>query len=232
MHAGLNCSLFMGILVLAGLPSRAQAEAETTFALASTWENRYVSQGRSNLDRGGIYTFATELSHGGLTAGTWYARGDSRSYQEWNLFAEYGLQAGPVQAWLGYTHLRFPEANGHDNELYAGAAIEFLPHLVPVIDYTHSTGAGGGFLELALTAQLSLLQDRLRLAPYLREGFDFGYISALDQGPKNLQLGLDMSFTTESGLSLFGSLNHSWAHTGHPDFADVTWLTIGVAYGR
>ena len=223
--------------VLCGLIGASTAYTQTAsgpaFDFTTTWESKYVSEGRDNLEDGGILAFEAAAEWRGLTAGAWLAAGDSESYEELNLYAEYGFELGPVAAYAGHTRLEFLEDDESDNEISAGIAITDIPYVIPALDYTYSTEADGGFVELSFRSEAELLDGRLALEPYVLEGFDFGYASEEYDGPNNFQVGIDFGLEITDQISVIGSAAHSWAHgdVRRDGLGDVSWMSVGVSVG-
>ncbi len=194
------------------------------------WGSKYVTQGRDNLDDGGIFSFEGIAEWQGLIAGAWFATGDSTSYEELNLYVSYGMELGAVGAYAGYTRLEFAEDHANDNEIIAGMEVNGIPYVIPALDYTYSTEADGGFLELSIRAEIALLNGQLLIEPYILEGFDFGYVSRKHDGANNLQAGIDFAIELAKPVTLVGSVAHSWAHENlrQEGLGDVSWVTIGV----
>lgn len=208
----------------------AESSSNPAYSFGVLRESKYVSQGRDNLGDGGIYSFEAALEWRRLAAGAWFASADSTSYEELNLYVDYGVELGPLYSYVGYTRLEFLQEDESDNEISAGVEISDAGYFIPALDYTYSTGADGGFVELSISTEIELSDGRLLLRPYLMEGFDFGYISRAHDGPNNFQLGIDFTCKLTAALSMVGSVAHSWAHEDvrNDGRGDVSWLIIGV----
>ena len=199
--------------------------------LAALWESKYVSEGRDNLDNGGIFSIEAVMEWNGFSGGTWFAVGDDETYQEVNVFLEYGIEAGPLALSMGYARLEFIEDHEDDNEFAVGAALNLIPYLIPAIDYVYSTEADGGFLEASLRSEISFFDERLIFEPYVLQAFDFGLATKAHDGPNNFQIGIGTSLGLTDRIDLVGSLSHSWAQTDieREDLGDLTWGAIGLA---
>ncbi len=209
----------------------AQSGPDPELSAVSMWASKYATEGRDNLDSGGIVSVEGAAQWRQLAVGAWYGTGDSDSYEEFNLSMVYGFETGPVEAYAGYTRLEFLKSRESDNEFSAGIAITGIPTLVPALDYTYSTEAGGGFLEVSLR-QLNAFRDgRVTLEPYVSQSFDFGYASSAYDGPNNFQAGIDLSLELTEQLSLVASVVHSWAHedVSNDGGGDLSWGSIGLA---
>lgn len=200
-------------------------------ALAAQWQSKYVSEGRNNLNEGGIHTLECVAEWKGISGGAWLASGDDESYKEVNVFVEYGISAGPLDVSLGYARLEFLEDHTDDNELAGGIAWNNIPHLIPSIDYVYSTEADGGFLEATLKSSITIMKEHLLLEPYATQAFDFGYATKAHDGLNNFQIGLGASLSLIGGLDLVGSVSHSWAQSDveREGLGDLSWCSIGLA---
>ncbi|MGS0729086.1 hypothetical protein ACVBKF_23000, partial [Shewanella sp. 0m-11] len=56
------------------------------------WDSKYISEGRNNLDKGGIYWATAAVQKDNLNLYACVGRGDSQNYIEWNFGIEYGFQ--------------------------------------------------------------------------------------------------------------------------------------------
>jgi hypothetical protein len=202
-----------------------------SYSVATLWESKYISEGRDNLDDGGIFVAEAMMEWKGFVGGVWTALGDSQSYQEVNAFIEYCLVVGPLDLCAGYTRLEFLEDSTDDNEFAAGVALNLIPFLVPAVDYVYSTESDGGFLELSLSSEIAFFNARFVLEPYALQAFDFGYATDDHDGPNNFQVGIGASFGLTEHIDAVGSVSHSWAQEDidREGLGDKSWVTIGLA---
>jgi len=201
------------------------------FGAGVLWESRYVTEGRDNLKEGGIFSLETAVDLCGFALGAWAAVGDSEEYQEFNFFAEYHHRLGEFEMYAGYTRLEFYPDHESDNELSAGVSYQGIPYLIPATDYVHSTEAGGSFVEVSLRSELAFLEERLTVSPYILEGFDLGYATEEFDGPNNLQVGVEVSYSLLKWCDLIGYVAHSWAHEDveREGLGDLSWGGVGVS---
>ncbi len=203
------------------------------FTLAATflWESRYITEGRNNLEEGGLVSALGAFEYEGLAASVWWAAGDSSSYTELNLVIEYSreLFAG-LEAYVGYNHLRFPDDNEFDNEIGAGLAWGAFPFLVPAVDWYHSFEADGSFLELRLSSEIPVIPDLLTLSPYGLLAFNFGYVADESEGVNNLQVGLDAELRLHDHFAFIGYIAHTWGLDEDPGdtLVDEFWGGAGI----
>jgi hypothetical protein len=186
------------------------AETELIFDLG--WDTKYISEGRNNLDNGGIYWATTALQYDDLTLYTTVGRGDSHAYIEWNLGFEYGVTIGDaLAASVGYQHLRgYGDLDCSDNELFASLSYITIEWLTPSIAYTYSTAAAGYFIEASLRSPWQLT-EKLTLIPYITQAFDFQYATEAHNGSNHFQFGIEAEYPLPSQLVLSGHISHTIA---------------------
>lgn len=109
----------------------AESSSSPAYSFGVLRESKYVSQGRDNLGDGGIYSFEAALEWRRLAAGAWFASGDSTSYEELNLYVDYGVELGPLYSYVGYTRLEFLQEDESDNEISAGVEISDAGYFIP-----------------------------------------------------------------------------------------------------
>ena len=156
------------------------------------WDSKYVSQGRNNLAKGGIYWMNTSIQYGNLTTYALVGRGDSQAYTEWNIGLEYALDLSEhLEANLGYQRIEgYSSSRCQDNELFAELAYTAKPWLVPSVSYVYSTEAAGYFVELSLHSYWQVT-EQFTLSPYVTQGVDFKYRTEehnAEESPDDLQI--------------------------------------------
>lgn len=223
-------TITISTLALAALTAVA-GENEIAINATAQWESKYVSEGRDNLDDGGIATLETSAAWHDLSAGIWFADAYSDEYQELNLFAEYGLTFSIIDSYIGYTRLEFLDDHENDNEFSGGLALNNMRYLTPAVDYVYSTEAAGSFMELSLTSDIELSEEGLTLSPYILQGYDFGYASDEHDGRNHIQAGIEANYPLSEKLTLVGSLNHSWGDNDvdQDGGKDLTWGSLGLS---
>lgn len=181
----------------------------------------------------GAHSLEGSAARGRTALALWFAKGDQEAYQAFNVTVERGLRAVSVHASLGCTRVEFPEAGESDNEFFGGVALHGRPWITPVLDYTYSTEAEAGFLELSLQSEMAVFEDRLVIEPYVLEGFDFGYASEANDGSSHLQIGFDLRWRLPE--QLHGG--HPWPTVGRTMTCEMTalatypWVNAGLSAG-
>jgi hypothetical protein len=194
------------------------------------WANKYVSEGRNNLDSGGLFSIDLSTSWKQFTFGGWFANGDTESYQEVEIYLEYAYAFYSVESYLKFSHFEFPKDNDKDNELAVGFELAQWESITPAVDYTWSSEATGGFLELTLSSVIEYEAYGIDYIPYITQAFDFGYATTDYNGPNNLQIGLQAIMPLSTNTYLTFNVNHSWGQgdVKRDDMDDVTWFGIGL----
>jgi len=209
-------------------------ESKIGYSSVLMWESKYISEGRDNLGDGGMGSVEGVAGYEGFSAGVWYALADTVSYDELNLFMEYGFELADFEFYCGYTRLEFLKDDEYDNEISAGVACTALSWLIPAVDYVYSTeaqgGDGGSFVEASLTVPIEMLDGKLLLGPYILEGFDMGYASDHYDGFNNFQFGSCAHYKITETLEFMGTVNHSIANQDvrKDKGGDETWFSVGL----
>ena len=222
--------VFYFISIISSSICLADTDSNVALVLTPAWENKYVTEGRDNLESGGLYSFEISTSWQHLNFGSWFAHGDSESYQEINFYIEYGFEIHSLESYLSFTRLIFPKENEEDNEVAIGINYSELVYITPAIDYTWSSNADGAFLELSLSSQLDFQQSQIVITPYILQAFDFGYVTASHNGPNNLQVGIRTRININSYVHFDLDFNHSWAQEDiqQENMGDITWFGMSL----
>lgn len=218
-------------LVSATAACAQEAAAPAAMDVTARWHDRYVSEGRDNLETGGLVSAEGLLEWGEWRGGGWFGAGLAEDYQELNLFVERGVALGPVRLWGRYARLDFPADQRNDNELAAGATLSVTEYLAAGVDYTYSTEAEGGFATVAMETGGTLIEDRLELTAVLLQGFDYGYASESFDGANHREASLEAALHLTGRWRLVGSVAHSWAlaDVERSGGGDLTWGSVGIA---
>ncbi|SDJ89443.1 hypothetical protein SAMN04488540_11524 [Ferrimonas sediminum] len=186
------------LLALASAPALA-AEYEIDLG----YDSKYISEGRDNLDKGGIYwaNGAAAFDNGiTLSAAYGYAADSDVNYDELNVGIEYGFEVGDFSLYASYTRLEFFEDDESDNEWGAGIAYGGLEWFEPFATYVYSTEAEGSFVEVGIQRDFSI-NEALTFSPYVILGLDYGYASPEHDGANHTAVGATLAY----------QLNDTWA---------------------
>ncbi|MEP4077985.1 hypothetical protein [Haloferula sp.] len=200
-------------------------------AFTAAWDSHYVSEGRDNLDGDGLMSAAVEITWEDLLFGVWYANSPQQSYDEWNFFVEYGRECGEFEWFVGYNHLRFPDAGGHDHEVGAGLIYNGLPWgLTPGVEAYYSFDAGGTFYEASLTREFEICEWMV-LEPGIVIGFNDDYVSDGHQGANHIAAVLGCAVPISDSIELSAYLSYNWAIDRDPLASPDDFLLNDFLYG-
>ncbi|NBB78493.1 MAG: hypothetical protein GVY36_03490 [Verrucomicrobia bacterium] len=200
--------------------------------LTSFWESRYVDSGRDELPEGGLWTLEGQLHHGSFELEAWLGVGDSVDYRELNLSAGYSASVGEVDWGFAYTRLEF-KGEAPDDELELALEGPLVGGFGWSAGSVYSFGAEGSFVEIGLQYPLDAFWGRLQLTPRVTQGFDFGYRTAVHDGPNHLQVGVDWTWLLDDVWQLHGHLTHSFAGTDvrREGLGGHSWVGFGLSAG-
>ncbi len=194
------------------------------------WESKYISEGRDNLEDGGLVSVESVFSAYNFSAGFWYADSYDTSYNELNLFGAYAVEFNGLTAYVGYTYLNFPDDNADDHEISAGIGYEAFPYLMPAVEWVYSTEADGSFIEISLASEIAAT-DYLVFTPYALLGINAGYVAGEHEGLNNFQIGLDAEWALTENIALVGYIAQTWGIDEEPgdSLSDEFWGGAGLA---
>lgn len=207
------------------------AEIRPEYNVTVLHDSKYISEGRNNLEDGGLNSIEFTSGWENMSAGLWYANATDASYNELNMFIEYAVNIRNLDVYAAFTRLEFPNDDEHDNEISAGFTTTIYDSSEFAIDYVYSTEAEGGFLDLTFAFELPVRIEQLSLNAYVTQSFDYGYASENFDGENNLQLGMEGSWKLNDTLSLVGLIAHSWAQKDvkRDNIGDEGWISIGLS---
>ena len=185
---------------------------ETQYLIDLGWDSNYISEGRNNLDRGGIFWSTAAIQHDNLNVYATLGRGDSEHYIEWNLGVEYAIELTEhIETSIGYQRIEsYGDERSSDNELFGSISYAGIAWLIPSISYTYSFAAGGYFVEASLHSSWELADD-LTLTPYVTQAFDFQYATEDHNGPNHFQFGIEAEYLLSPNIVLSGHVSHTVA---------------------
>ena len=205
-------STLCAVIFLIMMCPLANANTPANIELDLSWESQYISQGRNNLDNGGIMWGIASVEKNGWAAFALVGRADQVHYTEWNAGLAYTFHVNEnFDATLGYQRLAFyADEHASDNELFGSLTYTAISWFIPAVDYTYSTEAAGYFVEISAHSPWQLSQQ-VSIAPYIVQGFDFQYTSENYNGPNHLQLGIEVEYQLTNNLTLSGHISHTFA---------------------
>jgi len=187
----------------------AETGAEITFAM----DSRYVSEGRDNLESGGIVSadvsWSKEMGKDGtLCLGAWYADAWDEPYSELNLSVGYTVDLDPVELGLSYTWLDFIEDDVDDQELQLSLGFNVKDSVDMSIGMVYSEEADGTFLEVGIAREYAI-KDGVVVVPFAILGINEGYVSDEHDGLNHLNVGLETSWNLSESVSLGAYMSYT-----------------------
>ena len=189
-----------------------QDDCHHSFALSAGWESRYFVEGRDTLNRDSIRVYSAEYLWESLTAGVWYGDSPDQPYDELQLaLAWHHNLTEDLEAYISYTHLRFPKDGTHDHDLGLGFAYTGGPWGIEyALDAYYSTRVEGSFAELSASREFEL-SDKLTSSATLIFGMNQGYVADGHDGANHIAASLGLSYALTESLSLATHATYSWA---------------------
>ncbi|MCL1051306.1 hypothetical protein L2755_16980 [Shewanella abyssi] len=196
--------------IIEKLPSDDSGQVQALFDLG--WDSNYISEGRDNLDKGGIYWATAAVQTESLSLYATVGRGDSQDYTEWNFGIEYGFNlTDNLAGSVGYQRLEFyGDERSFDNELFGVLEYAAVDWLVPSVSYTYSTEAAGYFVEVSIHSNWDLAES-FTVSPYITQGFDFQYVTEEHDGANHFQFGVEAEYEMPNHWVLSGHVSRSIA---------------------
>lgn len=175
------------------------------------WESRYFSEGRDALDGDSLLVGSFEMGWEHLAGGVWYGYSPDQRYDELQLTLAATQSIGDFEFYGGYTHLRFPFDDSHDDEVGAGVAWSGLPMDVELsADLYYSFDADGYFAEIAAGREFAIT-ERLALNFSVPFGINQGYVADGHDGANNIALRSGLEFALSDAISVTAHTTYSWA---------------------
>ncbi|UJF22359.1 hypothetical protein [Shewanella sp. OMA3-2] len=188
-----------GILISSSVSELSASE----FTLDMAWDSEYISEGRNNLNKGGIAWGVASVHQDDLVVFAALGRGDQTHYIEWNFGVEYTLHLhAQLEATIGYQRLEFyGDERASDNELFSSLTYTLVNWLLPTVSYTYATEAAGYFVEVSLHSPWDIT-EQLSVTPYMLQGFDFQYVTEQHDGANHIQFGVEAGYALSNNVKL------------------------------
>jgi hypothetical protein len=213
-----------------------ELQHEPNFLFQGAYDSKYISEGRDNLNEGGLVSAAAEwttpFGNNELGVGTWYAEGTTANYSELNLTATYIVPFESVNVTFSYIWLDFAKDNLSGTEL----SIEFGTTALDSFDlaaaFVYSTEAGGTFVNLI--ASTEIVRNEFILTPYALLGINEGFVHDEHKGLNNLQFGIEASTLISDSMELTGYVAYTFALEYKPgeSLDDIFWVGLGIGFGN
>lgn len=215
------CSLLVLLLTLPFYATAAE--------LSVGYDSKYVSEGRDNLETGGILWTkgAFEVSDSfSFSAEYGFSQDSQVDYDEGVITLEYASSFDNINWYMGISRLAFFEDSNDDNELTLGFSKALFHGVIGFVDYIYSTQATGSFVELGIEKSWQL-NDHTSLLSYALAGFDFGYVNERDNKYNHTAIGLALEYQISTQFLLSARLQIDFADSDMSQ--TVTRNTVGWA---
>lgn len=213
----------MILLILANILNAQSTVQFASITISNSYCTKYITEGRNNLETGGLSSLGVGLSYKAIELCLWYGNGLEEQYDEVQLSIGSSINWKAIKAAFGFTNLSFLHDDTKDQEIYLVLCYESLEWLTPFVTNTYSVEAEGSFLEFGVEFSLPLNLDKIEITPFVVEGIDLGYVEDA-HGPNNTQFGINIRYLITDNLSLATHLcrsdglwkennneSHSWA---------------------
>ena len=175
------------------------------------WESRYLSEGRDELDGDSLYVSSFELSWKNLVGGVWYGSSPDQNYDELELSLALTHSIGDFEFYVGYSHIRFPFENEHEDELATGLVWSGLSNGIELsADITYSFETDGFFLEFSAEREFEIT-DELSLSVAVPFAINQGFVDDGHEGANNIAIQLGLEYSLSDAVSLVAHTTYSWA---------------------
>jgi hypothetical protein len=204
--------------------------------LHAGWETRYVSEGRDNLDGDSLFSLAVEFGGEYIYGGVWFGFSPDQEYDELQFSLGLKKTLGDFEGYVGWTHLRNPFENVHDNEIGAGVSYSALPWDLKIsLDTYYSLNAEGSFWEISLAREFSISED-FTLSAMLIYGVNQGYISDGHTGGNHVACRFEAGYvicenlTFNAHLDFSAAINRDSAMEGDELLRDIIHAGIALEW--
>lgn len=217
--------LYLGISLSGFLVVSSCLSASSEWEVSGTagWDSRYVSEGRDNLEDGGLRFLEGVACSGGYEAGLSWSEGDSVEYEEANLWIAKGLTLGEFDLTGSYTYLSFPTESSHDSELAIELGRSVFEDYTANLCSVYSEDADGLFFELSLERGFEI-SPRSRVVSYALVSVNSGYVADEPRGMNNAQVGVEIERDLSEGMSAALIVNLSVGIAEGVD--DLAWFGL------
>ena len=206
-----------------------------SLSIDAGWESRYVTEGRDNLDGGGLQVTTIDGRYGACGVSVWNGWGYDSNYNEVNIVPYLDYKNEDISVYASYNYKMFSPSGQFDHEIGAGMSYQGLPHnLFLGFDWYHSFDAGGSFFSFFIGSGIPV-DENLVLEPLVSLGVNHDYIADGHNGVNHLSLQLNGEYTITGTLSALAFVRYNSVidpepaqHPGDTTLRDFFWA--GVAF--
>lgn len=197
-------------------------------SFSNSFESKYVSEGRNNLESGGLYSINTGISFHWFNINMWYGTGLRCDHRELQLSAGLSFDLSDIGFNLGFTDLSCLHDHTNDREFYMEFSYNKFKWLTPTLMNVYSFEAEGSFLELLLEFNVPVQNEHLGVTPFLLKGFDLGFVE--DTICLNhILTGFAISYQLIDNLSINGYVAYTFGVWEESPHENHTWSGISVS---
>lgn len=225
----------MAVGILLGITAWAAQALEHEIALELGYASRYVAEGMDAApDADGVFFSELALEIESFTLGGVFVQGINNSYNEVNVYLEYGLEWEQAAAYAGVQFLTYPAGDEDPDswEAFIGGELDLLGLATLYGEYFYDfDDLDGGFIEVGIETEIPQPVADLSIAPYVQLGVDAGFVSGTRKlKENNVDVGVNAAYALTDAVDLFGGIHHSFALTNldREDEGDVSWGEIGI----
>lgn len=177
--------------------------------LQVSWDSRYVTEGRDNLDNAGIQTTSINYEYGLFGMQIWNGWGYESGYDELNLIPSLNYHYKNVDLYFSFNHKRFIQDNDYDNEIGSGISYSGLPYNISLgFDWYHSFTYEGSFYELSLGSEFNPAES-VTIEPIMTFGINGGYITDGHDGANHVNFKIDGKYEIADTVDVLGYIGYN-----------------------
>ena len=195
---------------------------------SNSFDSKYISEGRNNLDSGGLSSLNINISFHWFYVNMWYGTGLRCDHKELQFSAGLSFDLSDIGINFGLTDLSFLHDDSNDQEFYTELSYNKFNWLTPILVNVYSFKAEGSFIELLLEFNIPVQNKRLGVTPFLLEGFDLGFVEDTNC-LNNFKIGLELSYQLIDNVSINGYVATSFGIWEKSTNENHTWGGISIS---
>lgn len=116
---------------------------KTKISHSNSFDSKYITEGRNNLERGGFASLNTDISFYWFNVNMWYGTGLRCDHRELQFSAGLSFDLSDIGINFGFTDLSFLHNNASDQEFYTELSYNKFNWLTPTLLNVYSFEAEG-----------------------------------------------------------------------------------------
>lgn len=198
---------------------------DMTLSIANTYISKYVTEGRNNLETGGLSSLNIGFSYKFIDLCLWYGNGVEEQYDEIQLSFGSSIYWNEFKAAFGLTDLSFLHNESKDKEIYLELCFDGLDLLTPFVANTYSFDSEGTFIEFGVEFSIPLRIKKVEINPFVFEGFDLGYVEEI-HGANNTQYGITINYLITDNFCVGANIVRSEGLWDKDKSESHTWVGL------